>query len=618
MQPEKIAIILQCQGMGDCLYAMAVLRKLRSTWGKDAELVLFTRLPGLFARCPYVSEVQPIEAGHDYSGLDGFTKCLTLFDAARLPHYLMDTFDFLSVPAGIGELSFREKQLEYFPVEEDLSQPFDVVINTSITWPSRSWPTENWQAVADALLKAGRSVAVVGKDTWSEADGMMKVSPDLRGCTNLANRLSLDQTYYTIRNCGLFITGQNGLSVLAGATDTEIIVLDMSIEWSKRAIYRQEDPYYRVTYVKGNCPAYCCMGQKCPLFPEFRCIPTVPQVMAAIHRAGTTSRNAPMMSLPQTQESFSPARIAALDLALQYLEGGRHPMQTLDPGTLCVVDLPFVARGARRIAVLALGGPGNVLDGAALLATLRGQAGERRLRVFCPPGCAELLDGFEVQDVDSGRYARDVAYRESIARGMTEFSPELVVNLDPGRGIEADDLCAAAPPVAGAAFALPERGQDAALVSALNRAYTSLIPQEAGPEAMLTALGLDVAPPTLWPVPSTRANAQRVFERVGWESSRTLAVLVDDPSVTEEPAFLTALSEAAGGGWHAIGLGSRNTYRHLDKLLEPWGERAVNLAGSLDLGSTVALLQLCGGFLGGASFLGSVAKACGCSRIGSR
>ena len=91
---------------------------------------------------------------------------------------------------------------------------------------------------------------------------MMKVSPDLRGCTNLANRLSLDQTYYTIRNCGLFITGQNGLSVLAGATDTEIIVLDMSIEWSKRAIYRQEDPYYRVTYVKGNCPAYCCMGQK--------------------------------------------------------------------------------------------------------------------------------------------------------------------------------------------------------------------------------------------------------------------------------------------------------------------------------------------------------------------
>ena len=43
--------------------------------------------------------------------------------------------------------------------------------------------------------------------------------------TNLVNRLSLDQTYYTIRKAGLFVTGQNGLSVLAGATDTRIVVL---------------------------------------------------------------------------------------------------------------------------------------------------------------------------------------------------------------------------------------------------------------------------------------------------------------------------------------------------------------------------------------------------------
>ena len=124
-----------------------------------------------------------------------------------------------------------------------------------------------------------------------------------------------------------------------------------------------------------------------------------------------------------------------------------------------MVDLPFVARGARRIAVLALGGPGNVLDGAALLATLRGQAGERRLRVFCPPGCAELLDGFEVQDVDSGRYARDVAYRESIARGMTEFSPELVG--EPGSRTGPSRPTTSAPPLLpwrGRAFALPERG----------------------------------------------------------------------------------------------------------------------------------------------------------------
>jgi len=616
VQPERIALILQCRGMGDCLYAMAVIRKLYAKWGRDAELVLFTFLPDLFAKFPYVSEVHPIEVGRDYSGVGGFARSLTLFDAFRFPHHLMDTFDLLSIPAGIGELSFREKQLEYFPVEEDLSQHYDVVLNTSMTWPSRSWPTENWQAVADALQKAGRSVAVVGKDTWSEADGMLKRSPDLRGCVNLANRLSLDQTYYTIRNCGLFVTGQNGLSVLAGATDTEVIVLDMSIEWSKRAIYRREDPHYKVIYVKGDCPEYCCESWKCPLHPEFRCIPTVSKVMAAIHGVGAMSKDRSMTNRSLAREPSSPIQLAALDLAFQYLEGGRLAMPSLDPGALCVVDLPFVARAARRVAVLALGGPGSILVGAALLATLRGQGGERRLRVFCSPGCAGLLDGFEVQDVDPGRYARDAAYRESIVRAMAEFSPELLVNLDPGRGIEADDLCAAALPAGGVAFALPDRGQDAALVAALNRAYTCLIPREAGVGAMLATLGFEGKPPALWPSPAAKANARGMFDRVGWEPSETLAVLMDDPSDLESPAFVSALAEAWDKGWNVVGLGGRGTYRHLDRLLAPWGDRAVNLAGSLDLASTVALLQLCGGFMGGGSLLGSAARACGCAQAG--
>jgi len=49
------------------------------------------------------------------------------------------------------------------------------------------------------------------------------------------------------------VSCQNGLSVLAGATDTEIVVLDMSIEWSKRAVYRNDNPFHKITYVKGNC-----------------------------------------------------------------------------------------------------------------------------------------------------------------------------------------------------------------------------------------------------------------------------------------------------------------------------------------------------------------------------
>jgi|GEM_PF-3491486 ADP-heptose:LPS heptosyltransferase len=288
-QKERIAIILQCEGIGDCLYAIPVLKKLNSIIDSSSSFVIFTHRPSIFDKCPYVEKSIDINDNSEYAK---YQKQIVLFDANKLPHYLVDTVDFISIPAGIGELSFREKQLEYFPAEKDASLHFDVVINTSVTWPSRSWPLENWQKVADYIIKQGLTVAVVGKDTYSNADKILKKSFGLKGCTDLTNKLSLDQTYFTIKNCGLFITCQNGLSVLSGATDTEVIVLDMSIEWSKRAIYRNEDPHYKVSYVKGNCQLYCCQSFECSMYKEFRCIPDVEQVIEAANRKINNITNA--------------------------------------------------------------------------------------------------------------------------------------------------------------------------------------------------------------------------------------------------------------------------------------------------------------------------------------
>ncbi len=273
---KNIAILLECEGMGDCLFAIPVIRKLTCDLEPDSKFAIFTHHPHLFKNCSYVVDMHQI---HDTDEIKKYEKKLTLFDLQKLPHHLMDTFDFISIPAGIGELSFREKQLEYFPIEDDHSEHFDVVINTSVTWPSRSWPIENWQLLADFIVAQGVSIAVVGKDVLSKSDNVWKRSFGLEGCVDLTNKLSLDQTYYTIKNCSLFITCQNGLSVMSGATATQIIVLDMSIEWSKRAIYRNEDPHYRVSYVKGNCDIYCCQALFCPVYGDFRCRPTVKQVI---------------------------------------------------------------------------------------------------------------------------------------------------------------------------------------------------------------------------------------------------------------------------------------------------------------------------------------------------
>ena len=281
--PERLGLIVGCRGLGDCLFTLAVMRKLDALGAGRCRFDVFTHQPELFRGAPFVASALPIG---DESAIRAYPHGKrVLFELNKLPHFAMDTFDFVSVPLGIGTLSYREKRLEYYPTEPDAAQRFDVVLNTSMTWPSRSWPTGRWQRLADKLVGMGLEVAVVGKDVENPSDDMVKRSPPLTGVANLANALSLDQTYFTIRKAGLFVSCQNGLSVLAGATDTPIVVLDMSIEWSKRAIYRAESPFHEVTYVKGGCGIYCAQAFKCPLpSPDehFKCVPSYEAVEVAV------------------------------------------------------------------------------------------------------------------------------------------------------------------------------------------------------------------------------------------------------------------------------------------------------------------------------------------------
>jgi Glycosyltransferase family 9 (heptosyltransferase) len=280
--PERLGLILGCRGIGDCLFAMAVMRKMHASLQGRCSFDLFTHQPELFRACPWVAAARPI----DDAAIRAYPHPKrVMFELDKLPHWAMDTFDFVSVPLGIGTLSYREKRLQYFPSEPDTAQAFDVVLNTSMTWISRSWPLERWQRLADVLRARGLSVAVVGKDVENPSDAMTKRSPALSGVVNLANALTLDQTYFTIRKAGLFVSCQNGLSVLAGATDTAIVVLDMSIEWSKRAIYRDDSPFHDVTYVKGGCTIYCGTANKCPLpdpADHFKCVPSYEAAEAAV------------------------------------------------------------------------------------------------------------------------------------------------------------------------------------------------------------------------------------------------------------------------------------------------------------------------------------------------
>ena len=59
---ERVGLVLTCEGMGDCLFAQAVIRQLKKS--SDYDFDLFTYHPDLFRACPYVDRVFHAEDPH--------------------------------------------------------------------------------------------------------------------------------------------------------------------------------------------------------------------------------------------------------------------------------------------------------------------------------------------------------------------------------------------------------------------------------------------------------------------------------------------------------------------------------------------------------------------------
>jgi abequosyltransferase len=309
---------------------------------------------------------------------------------------------------------------------------------------------------------------------------------------------------------------------------------------------------------------------------------------------------------------FTPVMIDAVNLCYQYYYGDHLPSPCLDPVMLCLADFHLVARGAQRIAVLLMGDMNDLLEGTALLAALRRDGRADHVQVYCSAEFLDLLDGFQVRELDAGRYIRDVFYRESMAKVIKAFEPELVLNFDRARNIVSDDLVAAAHPVAALAYEYQAPLEDEKRARKAKQYYPCLLSKDAGLKEVFDAVAMNVCNAEVWPSAASMEEAKTLFDGQGWESEKTLAVLVDDPRLPQDARFRTALMEAGGSGWNLIGLGERNAFRVLDECLQPWEGRAINLAGSLSLGSTAAVLQRCAGYLGGVAGLQGLALASGC------
>jgi abequosyltransferase len=188
----------------------------------------------------------------------------------------------------------------------------------------------------------------------------------------------------------------------------------------------------------------------------------------------------------------APQGVAQADLAYAALQQGRRPPSpALDAGTLCFADLGFVARGARRAAVL-------VQDprepGAAQLVALLQARSRALVRVYGGPGAAALEGpGLQGRAFDLERFVGDIPFRAPLLADFREFAPDLVVNADPGRHPALDLLAASFAAVAALAGPASGKALKPQVQAWLDGAYHWILPA-AGADAMAAALGLGPEP----------------------------------------------------------------------------------------------------------------------------
>jgi hypothetical protein len=315
---------------------------------------------------------------------------------------------------------------------------------------------------------------------------------------------------------------------------------------------------------------------------------------------------------------FNPVLVMAVELAYDIALLEVAPPRNLDPDGLCLADLPMVTRGSRRVAVVAVVGLEEFLQGTSLLEALRLGTREAEIRVVCPQDLAPLLEGFDLQIIDRDRFLRDNQDMEAQTAAIRAFAPDLIVNLDRQRRITGDLLVGAA----GAAGVLgfddetPANANDPSRLSR-SRLYRRVLAKDAPWQAVATALGIQPRPARLWLDQARRTAARRLLEEAGWDPARTLCVLGDHPEALTGSG-VGELERAGRDGWTAIGLGGVGTQPVLDKALRSFGTRARNLGGALPLADMAAILQACGAFTGGSATFKALAGAAGCSSYAPR
>lgn len=243
---------------GDVIYSTPVLRYLSKCHRVKVDVE--TNQPELFINNPYVGSIYNSNVGETLPNSHIIYDCNGHnFGEIQKQIRKMYLTDYWSTHLGFI-LTSDEKTLDFYPNKLDIELPEEnyVVINPSKTWECRTWPKENWERLAELLIKLNIKVVVTGQDiTYGDGDHKTFLNLQTEGVINLVNKLNLSQLWHLVDKSLAVITMAAGLLPFAGTTDAFIIHLGSAIHPEYRTPFRNGSQEYKHKFVGGSCGLYC-------------------------------------------------------------------------------------------------------------------------------------------------------------------------------------------------------------------------------------------------------------------------------------------------------------------------------------------------------------------------
>ena len=256
--PNKIFVLVGCNGIGDVLSSIPMVKKLHTVYNQ--KINVFTYVPEVYKNVPFVNIVERFDKSEGNLAIESFA-------VNNFVHCATDIRQLHAMAAGF-QLTPDEMQVDFYPDEhkeiEGLPKDY-VVIHPSKSWPSRTWYKDNWSKFVEKLNEKGVAVVVVGKDsseigTYKITKPVYQIQPKLG--LNLVNKINLHQTWHVLQKSRFVVTMDSGILHLAGTTDAQIVQLGSSVNPYFRTPYRNGTQSYKHHYVNGRCGLMCASDMK--------------------------------------------------------------------------------------------------------------------------------------------------------------------------------------------------------------------------------------------------------------------------------------------------------------------------------------------------------------------